>query len=70
MRKPEILAGKSNGSRHSVWEASELVLFQANQVYLVLVCSIYFVEAHSNTTSNFVVIYLRTRFPRGGLFKW
>ena len=23
MRKPEIPVGKSNGSRHSVWEASE-----------------------------------------------
>ena len=45
-------------------------LFQANQDYLVLVCSLYFVEAHSTNTSNFVVIYLPTRFPPGGLRKW
>ena len=71
MEKPEIPVGESNGSRHSVWEASENVgcdLQRCNvstscrSVQLIL---IYSVAVRSPTTSNFIVLCLCTGFPPG-----
>ena len=70
MGKPKILVGKWNGSRHSVWTASEnmgcdLRRWNFSTVQLIL---IYFVAGLSPITSSFIVLclwVLYTRFPPG-----
>ena len=62
MGKPENVVRKSNGSPHSVWEASHFQSVQLNWRY--------FVVGRSPTTSNSIVLCLCTKFPVGGLRKW
>ena len=71
MEKPEIPVGKSNGSRHSVWKASENMgcdLRQCSFFYSFQSVQLiwkYFVEGRSSTTSHFIVLCLYARFPPG-----
>ena len=57
--KPKIPVGKSNGSRHSVWEASEkMAVFSDDVIFLLsLVCSADLGIVCSGSSSQHVKFY-------------
>ena len=74
--RPEIPHGKSNGSRHYLWEASVCSGFFrrcnfSTPFYSVQLLWIYFEAYCSPNTSNFIVlpVYAQDVQP-GGLSKW
>ena len=59
---PETLPEKSNGSCHGLWFEEMQFLYSFKSVQLIW---IKIVAGRSPTTSNFIVLCLRTRFPPG-----
>ena len=58
LRKPEIPVGKSYGSRHSAWEASEEAVFCDEVIFLLfLVCSADLGIVWSGSSSHHVKFY-------------
>ena len=66
MGNSEILVGKSNGSRHSVWQTSENMSCDCDRrrwsFSTLQLIWIYFMAGRSSTKSNSLVLYVCRRF--------